>query len=200
MVFQSFLRNPRQPNARLYLAGGLKMEERLLHYLIVWLLCPRGSNHAQCSETDLIIMYGILQSIPLNWPHLFQTIMFKAKRYETVLPTHRIGENSLRQMGFLKQGDSFVHPDDVAGVQEEEEEGADNPLPDPTNVASSSQLNQEYSLESLSRQMTEMARLQHEMMNIQNTRHEEICTHLLNLDTRISGLEKHFISDDSAEF
>ncbi|WVZ10786.1 hypothetical protein V8G54_015316 [Vigna mungo] len=227
MVFQSFLRNPRQPNARLYLAGGLKMEERLLHYLIVWLLCPRGSNHAQCSETDLIIMYGILQSIPLNWPHLFQTIMFKAKRLdaaplpypllvsqicvykgvdisnehcETVLPTHRIGENSLREMGFLKQGDSFVHPDDAAGVQEEEEEDADNPFPDPTNVASSSQINQEYSLENLSRQMTEMARLQHEMMNIQNTRHEEICTHLLNLDTRISGLEQHFISDESDEF
>ncbi|WVZ19455.1 hypothetical protein V8G54_006777 [Vigna mungo] len=103
-------------------------------------------------------------------------------------------------MGFLKQGDSFVHPDDAAGVQEEEEEDADNPLPDPTNVASSSQINQEYSLESLSRQMTEMARLQHEMMNIQNTRHEKICTHLLNLDTRISGLEQHFISDESDEF
>ncbi|KOM40422.1 hypothetical protein LR48_Vigan04g062000 [Vigna angularis] len=46
-VYQSFLRNPRQHNARLFLADGLKMEERLLHYLIVWLLCPRGSNHAQ---------------------------------------------------------------------------------------------------------------------------------------------------------
>ncbi|KOM41064.1 hypothetical protein LR48_Vigan04g126200 [Vigna angularis] len=34
MVYQSFLRNPRQHNARLFLAGGLKMEERLLHYLI----------------------------------------------------------------------------------------------------------------------------------------------------------------------
>ncbi|XP_022638142.1 uncharacterized protein LOC111241882 [Vigna radiata var. radiata] len=227
MVFQSFLRNPRQRNARLYLAGGLKMEERLLHYLIVWLLCPRGSNHAQCSETDLIIMYRILQSIPLNWPHLFQTIMFKAKRldaaplpypllvsqicvykgvdisnehYESVLLGHRVGDNSLRQMGFLKQGDSYVHPDDVAGVQADEEEDADNPMPDPTNVVGTSQVNEKYSLESLSRQMSEMARLQNEMMHIQNTRHEEICTHLRNLDTRISGLERHFNSDESDEF
>ncbi|KOM47825.1 hypothetical protein LR48_Vigan07g152900 [Vigna angularis] len=286
-VYQSFLRNPRQHNARLFLAGGLKMEERLLHYLIVWLLCPRGSNHAQCSKTDLIIMYGILQSIPLNWPHLIQTIMFKAKRlddaplpypllvsqiceykgvdvtnehhetvlpgheiikyksiplnwphliqtimfkakrlddaplpypllvsqiceykgvdvtnehHETVLPGHKIGDNSLRQMGFIKQGLSYIHPEDAIGGQENADEAADIPMPDPTQVVGPSQVHEEYSLESLSRQMTEMARLQNEMMNIQNTRHEEICTHLRNLDTRISGLERHFNNDASNDF
>ncbi|KOM58413.1 hypothetical protein LR48_Vigan11g144700 [Vigna angularis] len=227
MVYQSFLRNPRQHNARLFVAGGLKMEERLLHYLIVWLLCPRGSNHAQCSETDLIIMYGILQSIPLNWPLLIQTIMFKAKRldaaplpypllvsqiceykgvdvtnehHETVLPGHKVRDNSLRQMGFIKQGLSYIHLEDALGGQENEDEAADIPMPDPTHAAGPSQVHEEYSLESLSRQMTEMARLQNEMMNIQNTRHEEICTHLTNLDTRISGLERHFNSDASDEF
>ncbi|KOM26507.1 hypothetical protein LR48_Vigan280s000700 [Vigna angularis] len=226
-VYQSFLRNSRQHNARLFLAGGLKMEERLLHYLIVWILCPRGSNHAQCSETDLIIMYGILQSIPLNWPHLIQTIMFKAKRldatplpypllvsqicvfkgvdvtnehHETVLLGHKVRDNSLRQMGFIKQGLSYIHPEDAIDVQGNEDEVADIPMPDPTHVAGPSQVHEEYSLESLSRQMTEMTRLQNEMMNIQNTRHEEICTHIRNLDTRISGLEQHFISDESDEF
>ncbi|WVY90732.1 hypothetical protein V8G54_036246 [Vigna mungo] len=200
LVFQSFLCNPRQHNACLYLAGGLKMEERLLHYLI---------------------------SIPLNWPHLLQTIMFKAKRldvaplpypllvsqiceykgvdvsnehYETVLPGHRIGDNSLRQMGFIKQGDSYVDPEGAAGVQVDEEEDADVHMPEPTNVAGPSRVNEDYSLESLSRQMSEMARLQHEMMAIQNTRHEEICTHLKSLDERISGLERHFDSNESDEF
>ncbi|WVZ09950.1 hypothetical protein V8G54_014480 [Vigna mungo] len=79
--------------------------------------------------SDLMIMYGILQSIPLNLPHLLQSIMYKAKRldaaplpypllvshiceykgvnvfnehYETVLPGHKIGDNSLRQMGIIK--------------------------------------------------------------------------------------------------
>ncbi|KOM26782.1 hypothetical protein LR48_Vigan317s000300 [Vigna angularis] len=224
-VYQSFLRNPRQHNARLFLAGGLKMEERLLHYLIVWILCPRGSNHAQCSETDLIIMYGILQSIPLNWPHLIKTIMYKAKRldvaplpypllvsqicvfkgvditnenHETVLPGHKVGDNSLRQMGFIKQGQSYIHPEDA--IKGNEDEAEDIPMLDPTNVAGPSQVHEEYSLESLSRQMTEMTRLQTEMMNIQNIRHEEICTHLRNLDTRVSGLEQHLLSDESDEF
>ncbi|KOM56528.1 hypothetical protein LR48_Vigan10g242000 [Vigna angularis] len=200
MVYQSFLRNPRQHNARLFLAGGLKMEERLLHYLI---------------------------SIPLNWPHLIQTIMFKAKRLDaaplpypllvsqiceykgvdvtnehhvTVFPGHKVGDNSLRQMGFIKQGLSYIHPEDAIGGQENEDEAANIPMPDPTHVAGPSQMHEEYSLESLSRQMTEMARLQNKMMNIQNTRHEEICTHLRNLDTRISGLERHFNSDASDDF
>ncbi|KOM31113.1 hypothetical protein LR48_Vigan01g066800 [Vigna angularis] len=73
---------------------------------------------------DLVrIFYFNLKSIPLNWPHLIQTIMLKAKRldlaplpypllvskiceykgvnitnehYEHVLPGHKIGDNSLR--------------------------------------------------------------------------------------------------------
>ncbi|KOM25211.1 hypothetical protein LR48_Vigan54s000800 [Vigna angularis] len=220
MVYQSFLRNPRQRNNRLFLAGGFKMEERLLHYILVWLLCPKGSNHAQCSETDLIVMHAITQSIPLNWPHLIQTIMLKAKRsdlaplpypllvskiceykgvdisnehFEHVLPGHKIGENSLRQMGFIQQGLSYIHPEDAIGEQASEDDDANIPMPDPTNVAGPSQIHEDYSLESLSRQITEMARLQ-------NTRHEEICTHLKNLDNRISGLERHFNSDESDEF
>ncbi|WVZ26390.1 hypothetical protein V8G54_004934 [Vigna mungo] len=101
-------------------------------------------------------------------------------------------------MGFLKQGDSYVHPEGVAGVQVDEEEDADVHMPEPTNVAGPSRVNEDYSLESLSRQ--EMARLQHEMMAIQNTLHEEICTHLKSLDERISGLERHFDSNKSGEF
>ncbi|KOM47498.1 hypothetical protein LR48_Vigan07g120200 [Vigna angularis] len=202
MVYQSLLRNPRQRNNRLFLAGGLKMEERLLHYIIVWILCPKGSNHAQCSETDLIVMHAITQSIPLNWPHLIQTIMLKAKRldlvplpypllvskiceykgvdisnehFEHVLPGHKIGENSLRQMGFIQQGLSYIHPEDAIGEQASEDDDANIPMPDPTNVAGPSQIHKDYSLESLSRQITEMARLQ-------NTRHEEISKETLSVE------------------
>ncbi|WVY90228.1 hypothetical protein V8G54_035742 [Vigna mungo] len=71
---------------------------------------------------------------------------------------------------------------------------------DPTHVAGPSQVNEEYSLESLSRQMSERGRLQHEMIAIQNTRHDEICTNLKSLDERISGLKRHFDSDVSDEF
>lgn len=69
-------------------------------------------------------------------------------------------------------------------------------MSDPTHVAGPSHVEEEFSLESLSKQMYEMARLQNEMISIQNTCHEEICTHLKNFDERVSGLKKHFHNSD----
>ncbi|WVZ15141.1 hypothetical protein V8G54_012707 [Vigna mungo] len=118
-----------------------------------------------------------LDAAPLPYPLLvsqiweYKGVDVSNEHYETVLPCHRIGDNSLRQMGFVKQGDSYVHPEGAAGVQADEEEDADVHMPEPTNVAGPSRVNEDYSLESLSRQMSEMARLQHEMMAIKNTRH-----------------------------
>jgi len=81
LVYQSFLRNPAQDVGRQLLVRGLKMDERLIHYLIVWILCPRGTNHAQCSEADLLIMYEILNRVPIKWSSLILGTMLKAKRY-----------------------------------------------------------------------------------------------------------------------
>ena len=62
------------------LAGPLKVDERLLHYLIVWILSPHGTNYAQCNEVDLIIIYVMLNHIPIHWPSIILDTMLKAKR------------------------------------------------------------------------------------------------------------------------
>ena len=62
------------------LVGPLKIDQRLLHYLIVWILCPRGTNHAQCSEADHMIIYAMLNHIPIYWQSIILHIMLKAKR------------------------------------------------------------------------------------------------------------------------
>ncbi|WVY98395.1 hypothetical protein V8G54_030546 [Vigna mungo] len=177
MVYESFLHNPRQHhNTRLSLVRGLKMEEQLLHDLL---------------------------SIPLNWPYLLQSIMYKAKRLDAAplpypLLVSRIYEYkgvNVSNEHYETQGNSYVHSDDVDD-QADEDDDEDIHMPDPTHVAGPSQVHEEYNLESLSRQMSRMTRLQHEMMTIQNTRREEICTHLKSLDERISGLEIHFDNND----
>jgi len=33
-----------------------------MHYLIIWILCPRATNHAQCIEVDILIIYELLKS------------------------------------------------------------------------------------------------------------------------------------------
>jgi len=79
-AYRSFMRRPDQEIGRQLLAGPLKVDERLLHYLIVWILCPRGTNHAQCSETELMIIYAMLNHIPIHWPSIILDTMLKAKR------------------------------------------------------------------------------------------------------------------------
>ncbi|KOM25321.1 hypothetical protein LR48_Vigan97s001100 [Vigna angularis] len=152
------------------------MEERVLHYLIVWLLCPRGSNLAQCFEIDLMIMSAITQNIKINWADLISDTIVRAKRYDrghlpypllislicvykgvdvtgekslTVLRNHEIEESTLHQMGFIRQGNMFVRAEDDIAQEEEAsaEEDEDIPLPHPTNVAGPSHPPQEYSLE-----------------------------------------------------
>ncbi|KOM52197.1 hypothetical protein LR48_Vigan09g085600 [Vigna angularis] len=84
VAYRSFMRNPQQPlpNRRYLLVRHLRMEERVLHYLIVCLLCPRGSNLAQCLETDLMLMSAITQNFKINWPSLISDTLVRAKRYD----------------------------------------------------------------------------------------------------------------------
>ncbi|KOM52799.1 hypothetical protein LR48_Vigan09g145800 [Vigna angularis] len=133
MTFQSFLRHPeRQTNKRQLLVGGFKVEERMIHYLIVWILCPTATNHAQCSEQDLLMLYGILNHIHIDWPALIADTMVKAKKshsyqlpYALLLSRilefkgvpvegelvqnieavgSEIGDTTFRKMGFITRG------------------------------------------------------------------------------------------------
>jgi len=39
-----------------YSVGGLSIIPRLLSYIVIWILKPRGFNHAVRTEEDLILM------------------------------------------------------------------------------------------------------------------------------------------------
>ncbi|KOM37964.1 hypothetical protein LR48_Vigan03g134600 [Vigna angularis] len=141
MTFQSFLRHPeRQTNRRQLLVGGFEVEERMIHYLIVWILCPRATNHAQCSEQDLLLLYGILNHIHIDWPALIADTMVKAKKSHSYqlpyallisrilefkgVPVEgelvqnieavgsEIGDTTFRQMRFITRGRVLIHKDD----------------------------------------------------------------------------------------
>ncbi|KOM58213.1 hypothetical protein LR48_Vigan11g124700 [Vigna angularis] len=223
------MRNPQQPlpNRRYLLVGHLRMEERVLHYLIVWSLCPRGSNLAQCFETDLMLMSAITQNLKINWASLISDTMVRAKRYDrthlpypllislicvykgvdvtrekflNVLPTHQIEESALHQMGFIRQGNMFVRAEgDNAQDADESDEAI--PMPDPTDVAGPSHPPQEYSLESISRQIEAMTYMQQtrmdDMMAYHTLRYDEINTHLKEIDDKLAKLYVPDSDDES---
>ncbi|KOM43509.1 hypothetical protein LR48_Vigan05g111300 [Vigna angularis] len=150
LSFQSFLRHPQQQtNRRQLLVVGFKVEERLIHYLIVWLLCPCATNHAQCSMQDLLLLSEILNNIHIDWPTLISDTMLKAKKYHSYHLPHallifkileykgvsikgeitqaiqaidtEIGETMFRQMAFVARGHVIIHKDD----EHQDDEDAD---------------------------------------------------------------------------
>jgi len=46
--------------------GGLTTEDRMIVYLITYILKPRSSNHAQVTDDDLQIVYGLKSEIQMN--------------------------------------------------------------------------------------------------------------------------------------
>jgi len=64
--FRSCLRNPNNP-ARSFSIGGLSVIPRILAYVVIWLLSPRGFNHVVLTEDDLILMYCLINKIKVNW-------------------------------------------------------------------------------------------------------------------------------------
>ena len=57
--------------------GRLTAEDRLIVYLITYILTPRPSNHAQETDDDLQIVYGLKSGIQMNWVLHIEDIMLK---------------------------------------------------------------------------------------------------------------------------
>jgi len=59
---------------------GLIAEDRMIVYLITYILTPSSSNHAQVTDDDLQIVYGLKSEIQMNWVLLIEDIILKCRR------------------------------------------------------------------------------------------------------------------------
>ena len=60
--------------------SGLNAKDKILVYLITYILTLRSSNHAQVIDDDLQIVYGLKSGIKMNWVRLIENIMLKSHR------------------------------------------------------------------------------------------------------------------------
>jgi len=60
--------------------GKLAMTPRILNLLIVWMLTPRGNNHATLTEDDLMLLYCLINKVKVNWVHTMMEHMMKEKK------------------------------------------------------------------------------------------------------------------------
>jgi len=140
--YKNCLKNPLS-KVRNFPVGGLKLDERLIAFIMSWIVTPRGSNHSTLSEEDFLLIYCIMNKVNLNWIHIFKDHMQKATRLsdfhypyailiskilhyfevdiedeldDIVKPSSEINSGSLSKMGFIKIGGRWVSKDgDQAG-------------------------------------------------------------------------------------
>jgi len=139
--YRSCLKNP-QAKVKGFSVGGMKLNERIIAFIVSWMLTPRGSNHSVLTEKDLVLIYCIMKKIKVNWIHIFKQHMQKSTRLsdyhypyailiskflyyfeinleeelsEVVKPSHEVNNGSLRKMGFTKSGSKWVSKDREQG-------------------------------------------------------------------------------------
>jgi len=71
--YRSCVRNHAQSINRFH-AGNLNLTPRLVAYIIVWQLIPRGTNHVVLHEEDLILLYYNMNLIKVNWVYIIMEL------------------------------------------------------------------------------------------------------------------------------
>jgi len=138
--YKSCLKNP-QSRVRNFSVGGFKLNERLIAFIVTWMLTPRGSNHAMLTEEDLVLIYCIINKVKINWIHIFKEHMQNSMRLsdyhypyailitkflhyfevdldeeqsELVKTTSEFNNGSLSRMGFTKINGRWISKDGEA--------------------------------------------------------------------------------------
>ncbi|KAF1865674.1 hypothetical protein Lal_00013853, partial [Lupinus albus] len=125
-------------------AGSLSVENRLLHYIIAYILVQRNTNHAQPTVNDLRFMYAVKNNVMINWPEEILKIMNSVSLSQSkLLPysifisrivdylridvsdtiiveytdkDHLVGESLIHKMGIYKYGNTWQYQEDYTTI------------------------------------------------------------------------------------
>ncbi|KAF1868108.1 hypothetical protein Lal_00018624 [Lupinus albus] len=125
-------------------AGSLSVENRLLHYIIAYILVQRNTNHAQPTMNDLRFMYAVKNNVMINWPEEILKIMNSVSLSQSkLLPysifisrivdylhidvsdtiiveytdkDHLVGESLIHKMGIYKYGTTWHYQEDYTTI------------------------------------------------------------------------------------
>lgn len=81
VMYKDCLRSPTNANSfSQFKARGIKMDERLISYVIAWILVPRGNNHAQLTIDDLLMLHALKKGIQVDWSAIVVDKILKTRR------------------------------------------------------------------------------------------------------------------------
>src|ERR1044072_8684887 len=67
-------------------AGWMTVENRLLHYFLAYVICPKTNNHAQLNSTELYLMKAMVDGLQVDWAyqirqHMMSTYLVKTCKF-----------------------------------------------------------------------------------------------------------------------
>ena len=70
-IYKSLLRNPSSAKKwTFYKTGGMKRDDRVIAFIIGWILALRAGNHGQLLTEDIFLMHAINSRVKINWSAL----------------------------------------------------------------------------------------------------------------------------------
>src|SRR3954464_6096929 len=78
-------RNASSDRVHLY-SATLSVSDRMLHYLIAYILLPKHSNHSQISDIDMQLIFAIKNRIKVNWAYVVMHYMLHQRNLRGSLP------------------------------------------------------------------------------------------------------------------
>lgn len=91
-------KNPASSRVLLF-SKNLTVSDRMLHYLISYVLMPKYSNHSQIGDTELQLMYAIKNKIAVNWAYTIMHHMNHQQSLTRGLPYARLISKILEACG-----------------------------------------------------------------------------------------------------
>jgi len=80
-IYQACLRDPiAKRDYNIFRISGMKKDERVLAFIISWILVPRNGNHAQLTTADVFLIHAFKSNILINWSEVVSDTM--QKRYQ----------------------------------------------------------------------------------------------------------------------
>jgi len=166
-----------------------------------------------------MIIYALLNHIPINWPSIILDTMLKAKwlpqyplpysllisriceykgvkisdeQFHRTTDANKVVDNSLKHMKFILFGNTYIQKDEMPHSENEKEENPYTDLVHPinTNIGSSSGVGGSSS--SLEDNILNLNQRLEELFLLSIVRHEEVTDLIRGLDSRISNLENRF--------
>ncbi|XP_022639279.1 uncharacterized protein LOC111242061 [Vigna radiata var. radiata] len=199
-------------------AGQMKVQHRILHYVLTRILIPRSTNIGQPTEEDIMLIWALFNGKEINWGHLIRYKMKKAlkdkakllyphlitmflERFEVpfdndsvteIMCKQKMGYDTIRSFGYVQNEDRewVVQKQNTPNAEDEATEDEDND-DDNSSTTLSDVMNRIDQVQTFVASRLDGIQTRFDQLeSTMGTRYDNFQTQFGNIDTAIGSMEE----------